>query len=556
MKKIIGICFILTTVTLNAQHSHRYSEQDSLRGSITPEREWWDLLHYNLSVNVNIDKKNIVGSNTIRFKTIRSNKIMQIDLQEPLKIESVEYHGNKLSWTSKGKAHFIEFIKALEIDAIDSITIHYSGVPHVAKHAPWDGGFTWTKDKNGKPFVATSNQGIGASLWWPCKDHGYDEPEEGIDMHITVPKGLSAVCNGRLVNQMKNKKESTFSWKVINPINNYGVNINIGDYVHIHDTLNGEKGTLDLDYFVLSYNKAIAQSHFQQAKKMLRAFEHWFGPYPFYEDSYKLVEVPYLGMEHQSSITYGNLYQNGYLGRDRANTGYMDKFDYIIIHESGHEWFANNITCKDNADLWIHESFTTYSEALFVEYYYGKEAGQHYLRKQRAEISNRKALIADYDVNAAPPADIYFKGTNVINTLRTINNDDSTWHSLLRDINSEFYHSTVSTAEIENYIANKLSLDLSKFFDQYLRDSKVPSLQVTITNNETLRLEWRNCIEGFNMPIRFLVNGKEVTWDNNGAKEVDLNIGQNITNISFDKNYYVDYKFDKTNPVFKFHQID
>lgn len=556
MKGVVVLLAVMSSLQINAQLLHKYSQQDSLRGSITPEREWWDLLHYDLHVEVNIKDKSIDGSNTILFKSIKEYQVMQIDLQEPLMIKTVSFHGNELKWESNGKAHFIYFNAPIPAGIMDSLTISYSGKPQTAKYPPWDGGFSWSKDQNGNPFVTTCNQGIGASLWWPCKDHGYDEPEQGITMHITVPQELMVVCNGRLISNVKNKKDRTFTWNVVNPINNYGVNINIADYVHIHDTLNGKKGVLDLDYYVLSYNEERARNHFQQAKMMLRAFEYWFGPYPFYEDSYKLVEAPYLGMEHQSSITYGNGYENGYMGRDRGNTGYMDKFDYIIIHESGHEWFANNITCKDNADMWIHESFTTYSEALFVEYYYGKEAGQHYIRQQRAEITNRKAMIADYDVNADPTLDIYYKGSSMINTIRTINNNDEKWHNMLLGLNQDFYHSTVSTKEIEDYISTFLGIDLRAFFDQYLRSPKIPSLEIDIRDDHTLHFKWANCNDDFSIPIRLQVNDKEFTWDGKGDPEGELKTEKKISKISLDKNYYVYYKFDKSNPIFNYQQVD
>lgn len=546
MKYIFLLFIVAILQPALAQNHHNYTHQDTLRGSLTQERTWWDLLHYNLSVKVNIDQKSIEGTNVVKFKVLSESTKMQIDLQEPLTIKSVNFHGKKLNWITDGNAHFIQFDNPLTINSIDSITINYSGNPRAAKHAPWDGGFSWTKDKNGRPFVATSNQGIGASLWWPCKDHGYDEPNEGVSMQVSVPKGLTAVCNGRLTSIEKGKKEDTFKWRVVNPINNYGVNINIGDYVLIQDTLNGEKGTLDLNYYVLSYNEEKARTHFQQAKKMLRAFEYWFGPYPFYEDSYKLVEVPYLGMEHQSSITYGNQYQNGYLGRDRGNTGYMDKFDYIIIHESGHEWFANNITCKDNADMWIHESFTTYSEALFVEYYFGKDAGQHYIQKQRGEIANKKPLISDYDVNADPGLDIYYKGSNMLNCLRTINDNDVKWLDLLRSLNSTYYHSTVSSSEVESYISDFLNLDLHVFFDQYLRDARLPALKIDQIDTQTLNFTWSNCIEGFDIPVRIKINGKTIQLDKFKNKNSRYVHEENITSVELDSNYYVQYLFDKS----------
>jgi len=379
----------------------------------------------------------------------------------------------------------------------------------VAKNAPWDGGFTWSNDSNGKPFIATSCQGIGASLWWPCKDHMYDEPDNGMVINVNVPATLSAVANGRLKKEKVEKdKTKTYTWEVVNPINNYGVNINIGDYVRFSEKYAGEKGPLDMDYWVLRSNLEKAKVHFSDAQRTIKAFEHWFGPYPFYEDSYKLVEVPYLGMEHQSSVTYGNGYQKGYRGMDLSGTGWGLNWDYIIVHESGHEWFANNITYKDIADMWVHEGFTMYSESLFVEYYHGKEAGAEYSRGVRFNIENRRPLIGDYGVNSEGSSDMYNKGNNLLHTLRQIVNNDEKWRATLRGLNKEFYHQTVTTKQIEDYMATSLGLKLGTFFDQYLRDSRIPVLEYWV-KDDALLYRWSNCIVSFDMPVKIYVDGVE-----------------------------------------------
>ena len=355
-----------------------FTKQDSLRGSITAARIWWDLTYYHLEVEVVPDAKFISGKNTIKYTVLKEYQTLQIDLQTPLKITKVTQNGKELKVINQGNAHFIQLLKKQEVGNTESIVVHYQGNPKEAIRAPWDGGFSWKKDANGNHFIATSCQGLGASVWWPCKDHMYDEVEN-MDMSVTVPHNLMDVSNGKLKKVIDNGATKTYHWTVKNPINNYGVNINIGDYTHFSEVFKGEKGNLDMDYYVLKDNLKKAKKQFKDAPKMMKAFEHWFGPYPFYEDGYKLVEVPYLGMEHQSSVTYGNKYKQGYLGRDLSDTGWGLKFDFIIIHESGHEWFANNITHKDIADMWIHESFTNYSESLFLEYYYGKKAASEYV---------------------------------------------------------------------------------------------------------------------------------------------------------------------------------
>ena len=483
------------------------TRQDTLRGSITPEREWWDLTYYHLDIKVQPDKKFISGSNTVGYKVLKSDKMMQIDLQEPMKITSVEAHGKSLKFNRDGNAYFIELNQKQKKNDINYIKINYEGFPKEAIRAPWDGGLSWTRDDNGNHFIATSCQGLGASVWWPNKDHMYDEVDSML-ISVNVPKNLTNVSNGRLRKVTEHKNDTkTFDWFVTNPINNYGVNINIGDYVSFSEVYKGEKGDLDIDNYVLSYNLEKAKEQFKQVPMMIEAFEHWFGPYPFYEDSFKMVEVPYLGMEHQSSITYGNKYQNGYLGRDLSGSGWGLKFDYIIIHEGGHEWFANNITYKDIADMWVHEGFTCYSENLYVDYFFGKEASAEYVIGTRRGISNRKPIIGQYDINREGSSDMYSKGANLLHTIRQLAMDDELWRQTLRGLNKEFYHSTVTTGEIEEFISKGIGMNLSKVFDQYLRDYRVPVFEYEITNG-VLMYRWNNVIDGFDMPLEVIIDGE------------------------------------------------
>ena len=507
MKYVLTLLLLCAAQLVRAQEVPKaYTADDTLRGSITPQRSWWDLSYYQLDVRVNIEKTSISGSNIIYYKVLRANQVMQIDLQAPMKMEQVLQDGKPQEFKRVGRnAYFITLQKPQIPGKRESITVQYAGVPRKARNAPWDGGFSWDEDKASKPFVATSCQGLGASVWWPCKDHMYDEPDS-MQISITVPKPLMDVSNGRLRSVTENDDSTrTYQWFVQNPINNYGVNVNIGNYSHFSDTLHGEKGVLDLNYYVLPENLAKAKTQFQQVKKMLRAFEYWFGPYPFYEDGYKLVEVPYLGMEHQSSVTYGNGYRNGYLGRDLSGTGWGNKWDFIIVHESGHEWFANNITYKDMADMWVHESFTCYSECLFTEYYWGKAAGAEYMLGCRKMIENKAPMISAYNVNAEGPIDIYFKGGNLLHMIRQIVKNDDQWRDILRGLNQEFYHQTVETAQIEQYISKHAGRDLSKVFDQYLRTTQIPQLEYTLRRGK-LKYRWTQCIAGFDMPIKVSVD--------------------------------------------------
>jgi aminopeptidase N len=510
--KLVFFVFILTNGIqaqgLLSKSDVVFTHQDSLRGSITKERNWWDLNYYTLDIKVNPKDSTIVGSNTIKYTVLDSYQTMQIDLQHPMQIDKITQDGTQLNYKREGNAYFITLVTNQKKGDTKELKVFYHGKPKVAVNPPWDGGITWKKDKNKNDFIASSCQGLGASVWWPNKDHMYDEVD-GMKISVNVPKNLTEVSNGRLQN-VKELKDGTktYTWIVKNPINNYGVCINIGDYATFSEKYKGEKGDLDCTYYVLKDNLTKAKEQFKDVPRMLKAFEYWFGPYPFYEDGYKLVETPYLGMEHQSCVTYGNGYRNGYLGSDLSGTGWGLKFDFIIIHESGHEWFANNITYKDIADMWIHESFTCYSESLFLEYYYEKYAGSEYLIGLRKNIQNDKPIIGHYDVNNEGSGDMYYKGANMLHTLRQLVNDDEKWRTILRGLNSTFYHQTVTTKQIEDYLSQQTGMDLNTFFNQYLRDTRIPTLEYSYQNS-SLKYRWINCVKGFEMPVKIFINDSD-----------------------------------------------
>lgn len=543
-KLIISIIFLsLWSTFLQAQtpivEKNVFTNQDTLRGSITPERAWWDLTYYHLNIKVEPEIKFISGSNTIQYKVVDSQKDLQIDLQPPLKITKVIQDGEELEVNQDGNAHFIKLKKEQNIGSINTLEVFYEGNPKEAIRAPWDGGFSWKKDNNGNDFIATSCQGLGASVWWPCKDHMYDEVDSML-ISVNTPKGLMDVSNGRLRSIEQYNDRKTFNWIVKNPINNYGVNINIGDYTHFSEIYDGENGNLDMDYYVLKDNLDKAKEHFKDAQKMMKAFEHWFGPYPFYKDGFKLVEVPYLGMEHQSSVTYGNQYMKGYLGRDLSGTGWGLKFDFIIIHESGHEWFANNITYKDIADMWIHEGFTAYSENLFVDYYFGKEASADYVIGTRQNIRNDKPIIGYYNVNKEGSGDMYPKGANMLHTLRQLIENDEKWRQILRGMNRTFFHQTVTTQQIENYLSEESGIDLTEFFNQYLRTTNIPTLEYKIDEGE-LKYRWTQIVDKFDMPIKVTVNKNE-QWIFPTAEWKSLLAESFIDLFQVDRNFYIKIK--------------
>jgi aminopeptidase N len=511
LKFVLVLCglFCFNSKAQLLKNKETFTFADTLRGSITPERSWWDLQYYHLKVSVDPAKKYISGSNVVRYKVLQAAQTLQIDLQTPLKITKITQGGEELSWQSRGEnAHFITLKKTQKQGESNEIEVFYEGNPLSARNAPWDGGFSWKKDKAGNFFVATSCQGLGASVWWPCKDHMYDEPDS-MAISVTVPEGYTDVSNGRLRGSTNNAdKTTTFNWAVVNPINNYGVNVNIAQYEHFSEIYAGEKGNLSMDYYVLPENLTKAKVHFKQAAQMMKAFEHWFGPYPFYEDGFKLVEVPYLGMEHQSSVTYGNKYMNGYLGQDLSGTGWGKKWDFIIVHEAGHEWFANNITYVDIADMWVHEGFTAYSESLFTEFYYGKKAGAEYVIGTRKNLQNDRPVIGPYGVNKEGSGDMYYKGSNLLHMIRQYVPDDEKWRSILRGLNSEFYHQLVTSKQIEDYLSKHVGQNLSKIFDQYLRDPRVPLVEYVVKKNK-ISYRLSNCRPEFEIVLKSTIDGEE-----------------------------------------------
>jgi aminopeptidase N len=542
MKLYHILTFILVFAILSTHAQPTFTRADSLRGSnLSPLRNCYDINYYHLDVQFDIDQKFISGSNLFRFTATQDFDKLQFDLFANLKVEKVLYKGESLPYTREFNAVFVTFPKTIHKGNKDEFTVYYSGNPTIAKNPPWDGGVVFAKDSLGKPWVATACEGVGASLWWPDKDQVADEADS-ILISISVPKGLKDVSNGRLRKVTELKDGYTrFDWFVSNPINNYDVAANIGNYAHISDSYDGEKGKLSLDYWVLPEHLAKAKKQFgENVKPMLKAFEHWFGPYPFYEDGYKLIEVPYLGMEHQSAVAYGNHYQNGYLGTDRSGTGWGLKWDFIVIHESGHEWFGNNITMKDLAEEWIHESFTTYSESLFVESRWGKQAGQEFVHGLRNKISNDKPIIGPYNVNQSGSADEYEKGANLLNIVRTIINDDEKWRQILRGLNKTFYHKTVSTEEMVNYINQQSGLKLTSIFDQYLRYKNIPTLEFLFKNGKPY-CRWIADVNNFTMPVRVKIKGGEYKFISPATsfRPVDLP-GATKENIEVDTfNYYI-----------------
>ena len=533
--------FLSLTLISSLSFGQNFTKQDTLKGSNTEYRNFWDVKKYEVSVEPHFEDKSLTGKNAIHFEFSKdiTNPTFQIDLQKPM--EMVAYNS-----TFKGIPHirteddfiFIEVKGKFKKGEKHTIKIQFKGHPKIAKNAPWDGGWQFEKDNNNNPWMTVSQEGEGASLWLPMKDYWGDEPDNGILLNITTTKNLTGIGNGRLISKKESNNKITWTWQVKNTINGYSIVPSVGKYVNFKDTYQGEKGTLDLDYWVLDYNLDAAKKQFQQVHPMMKAFEYWMGPYPFYEDSYKVVETPHLGMEHQSNVAYGNHFKNGYLGRDLSGTGYGLSWDYILIHETGHEWFANNITASDHADMWIHESFTTYSETLFVNRFISTEAGNKYTQGIRDNISNKSPIIGKYGVNKSGSGDMYPKGANMIHTIRQIVNNDEKFRGIIRGLGKEFYHKIVNTEMIQDYIQKNVDFEIKPIFDQYLRHTKIPKFEFE-QNGKEFKFAWKNTIPEFNMPLIIHQNGKEIKLK--PTTKVQTITLPTASLVDFNENYYVQY---------------
>jgi len=525
-----------------------FSHADTLRGTNGPARAWWDAQFYDLHVSVSPRDSSIRGWNAITYRVLQSpqGREMQIDLQVPMQADSILQGGRVLAVRRDSNALFVTVPRAQPQGSVQTVTVYYHGVPRVARRAPWDGGFVWQRDSLGNLWIATANEGLGASVWWPNKDLPADEPDSQ-RIAITVPDSMQDISNGRLRSTTHNANgTTTFEWFVRSPINNYDVAVNAGSYAHFSDSYAGERGPLTLDFWPLAYHVDTARVQFAQVKPMLKCFERWFGPYPWYEDGFKLVETPHLGMEHQSAVAYGNRFKNGYLGRDLSRTGWGMKWDFIIVHESAHEWWGNNISAKDHADMWIHESFANYAEGIYTECQDGKQAGAEYIIGSRRNIQNDEPIVGHFGVNDEGSGDMYYKGGSMLHTIRQIVNDDEKWRGILRGLNETYWHKTVSGAELRDYISRQAGVDLSRVFEQYLETTKVPVLEYRLTG-KTLSYRWANVVKGFAMPIRVVLPGANANsytllTPTEAWSTITLPTAGAGTPLRVDPNFYVDVR--------------
>lgn len=503
MKKIILFIILI----FNAAQAQQFTRKDSLKGGLAIERKCFDVKKYALDLVFDIEQKQIKGSNTINFAILYESNRIQLDLFANMVVDSIVFNKQKLQYTREFDAVFVDFSTDLTPDIPEySLQFYYHGQPKIAANAPWDGGFVYSSDGNGKPYIGVAVQGEGASLWFPCKDSQSDEPDQGATMSFTVPTKLMAVSNGRFIGKFPvNASSIRWDWEVKNPINAYDITMYVGDYIHFGENYNG----LDLDYYVLRDHEAKAKAQFAEVKTMLDCFQEKFGPYPFPADGYKLVEAPYLGMEHQSAVAYGNSFQKGYLGTDLSGTGKGLLFDFILVHESGHEWFGNSITSKDVADMWIHEGFTCYSESVYLECTQNKETALTYLNGLKKNVKNDRPIIGQYGVHQEGSGDMYYKGALLLNTIRSYVNNDERWWQLIKNYSTQFAHQIIDTQTVIQYFSEQTGLPMAPVFNQYLLHKELPILEWKLSNNQ-LSFRW-NCAEKeFKLPATLVIKGKEV----------------------------------------------
>jgi aminopeptidase N len=474
---------------------------------LRPDYDWHrsnnDLLYYHLDIRVDPEKRAFGGKNTIRFRMLKNDCRIHLDLDSRLAIDKILLGETPLEYEREGRSVFVEFPEVLRRGEVYSIDFHYSGL--ASDDGPWN-GIHFGEDPEGRPWITTSCEGPGASVWWPNKDQWRDEVES-MDLSVTIPSDLVDASNGRLVARTDLGDGWTrYDWHISYPINNYCVSVNIGKYEHFEDRL----GDLTLDFYCLPENLEKARAQFAQARGMLEAFQHYFGEYPFKRDGYKLIEVPYSGMEHQSAVTYGNGFENGYLGRDWTGVGISPRFDFIIIHESGHEWFGNSVSAADRSDMWIHEGWTTYLECLYVEYHHGKADALRYVNGYKEKVRNRRPIVGESGAGARSDDDQYFKGALFLNTLRSVVDDDDRWWRILRAMHDAFKYRNISTEDIVAFFNEQTGEDLTAVFDQYLRHAEIPVLELEFDEAEgTVSYRWR-AEEGFAMPVGV---GNPETWE-------------------------------------------
>jgi aminopeptidase N len=480
----------------------KYTHKDTLRGALRPERTCFDVTFYNLSLKIDPKKKVISGSNDITFRVVQPTQKIQIDLYDIYKIGSIEWNKKTLPYIRDCNALFISFPEKLMPGTMQTITIRYSGKPRSAPKPPWNGGFVWKTDSKKNYWDGVACEHLGASSWWPTKDHLSDEPDS-MQMTFTVPDGYDLISNGTPRSKTPaGNGYTSHTWFVSYPINNYDATFYLGKFSHFSDTVVNKEGKYPLDYYVLPQNLDKAKVVFAQTKNVLKVYEQLFGEYPFMRDGFALVEAPFAGMEHQGAIAYGSGYDDS-----KKNFMYHNKKeDPIIVHETAHEWWGNSLTVNDMNDIWIQEGFATYSELLYFEKMYGYT---EYIKEMAGfanYIFNFWPVIDHYNVNENGFAsnDCYMKGATILQCLRSTMNSDSLFFKLIKDFALRYKYKTINSSDFEHMVNEYTGQDYSAFFNKYLRDKNLPILAYTYKKEGSsieFTYRWAEVEKSFHMPF-------------------------------------------------------
>ena len=537
MKKLMNVLLLLIASIPMMAQAVLNNEADKLLAEATPIRENFNVTHYALSVEVMPNTKAIKGTNVISFEAVEDIKEIQIDLFDNMQVSAVTAGNTALKYNRKHHAIFITLNKPLKKGEAGEVTVAFNGQPIEAKNPPWDGGFVWKQDDNGKPFVGVSVEGLGASSWWPNKDLLNDEPENGVEVNVTVPKDLVGVSNGKLVGEEENANSTTYKWKTTHSVDNYNVTLYVGDYVDYTEYYEGipdrdsqgmfvaQNGrSLPVNFYVLKDHLEKAKEHFTFTQDVLQTLEIVYGPYPFYEDGFKIVEAPYLGMEHQSAIAYGNGFQNGYDGE--LIQPYLE-WDYLFVHEAAHEWWGNNVSMASRSDLWIQEAFATYSDAFYAYSMFGGAGYERMMEYFKTRINNKKPMVGKWNEDFGD-IDVYYKGAVMLSTLSQLVEDNQKWFAALQKAQVEFAApKTITTDEFVEFLEKEFKMELTPFFNQYLYTTKIPKLIVRIRNDDGKKFaiyKWENVVEGFEMPVKIQTKqyGSQWIYPTEKWKKVEL----------------------------------
>ena len=509
MRGILYCLLLFTSIRI-------YSQNTASGGKLRPEQAIMDIRHYTIALNIDIAQKSIDGYTIIDLILSQPSAVLVFNLMNELTVKEIAVNGKKSDFKQADNLITISPTATLTAGKV-SVKIAYAGKPHIATRPPWEDGFTWTTDSTGHPWVAITAAGTGGKLYFPCKDHPSDEPNEGVDLNITVPKDLVVAGPGLLQKITRQKNTATYYWKTNYTINNYSILFNVGDYEVVtktYTTINGNK--VPMQFYVLKEHASKAAHHLDVLETMVRVKEKYFGEYPWAKEKIGIAETPHLGMEHQSMNAYGNHFKY-------TKVGGQD-FDWLMNHEFGHEWWANKVTAKDWADYWIHEGIGSYGDVLYTREVEGEEAYIKHFKQSIFGIANQKPVVmgSDLDEETAYHGDIYGKGAFFMHTLRYVIGD-TIFFPTLKQLSTDpqyTYNNLVNTNDVEALFSKNSHLNLKPLFDLYLRTIQKLEIHVTAMKGNAYKIQLNNI--DMDLPLD-ITTDKGVQHIIAGKKEVIIN---------------------------------